>query len=160
VDFISSDGFDAARFTGGAITGELLFGGTPARGLVIGGGTNGATVIAPHLDVDGDSASPPDVLALSLVGPFLVYYPDPERGTHLQLLAGYGLLQADRSSFAESPDGFGVSLGVGHEAFVSEQWSIGILGRLMGAVLSYSPNGENERHVVLVPGTIATLTLH
>lgn len=161
VDSIDSNNFDAAALRGVGVSGELLFGGTPAQGLVIGGGTNGGSVFAPTLEINGrDEPESPEQLALSAFGIFADYYFVPSGGFHAQAFLGYAILQADGSDAGESPDGFAISVGSGHEWWVGEQWSLGIMLRLLYASLSFDPGGLDESHSILLPALLATATYH
>jgi hypothetical protein len=160
-DSIDSRNFEAAHLRGLGVGGELLIGGTPAPGLVIGGGTAGATVYSPALEIDGrDMTRAPDVLGLSAIGVFADYYPQPSRGLHFQAFAGYAVLQADGSAPRKSPDGLALSVGAGHEWWLADEWSIGAMLRLLYATLVYDSAWLNERHSVLAPALMVTVTYH
>ena len=157
----SSLEFDSS---GLAIVSELAFGGSPAPGLVIGGGSYGASIGKTRYISDGieveDEAS-----AVSVIGPFIDFYPDPEAGLHLQLAPGLGLISAVEGDFvAEDLGGlgFGFMAGVGYEFWISEQWSIGALARVLYANATLLNADGNERFDVqaIVPGLLFAVTYH
>jgi hypothetical protein len=137
--------------TGVAQVGALMFGGTVAPGLVLGGGAWGTNV--PSANYSGDVEEPqsvgPEVVvhrsvsigfaSVSIIGPFLAWYPDPTRGLSGQLGIGYALasLESDRTgSVVQYQDvGWGAELGAGYDFWIGEQWSLGLLGRVSYAAI-------------------------
>ncbi|HEV7559032.1 MAG TPA: hypothetical protein VGO00_26345, partial [Kofleriaceae bacterium] len=93
----------SADVTGVPISTEISVGTTIAPGLVVGGGT--FSMIVPSPSYAGMSSGANHI---SGTGPFVDYYLDPHRGTHLQaaLLFTAGYLQGKDG--AESSTGFGV----------------------------------------------------
>jgi hypothetical protein len=65
--------------SGGA---DFYFGGTPARGLVVGGMFNWATAFGPTVSLNGTSLNGQGSNSLSLftIGPYVNYYLDPTEG--------------------------------------------------------------------------------
>ncbi|MFO0568216.1 MAG: hypothetical protein U0263_21325 [Polyangiaceae bacterium] len=152
--------------------GQLALGGTIAPGLVLGGGFFGANVfttkyaVGPKnnstfnkVEADGELSSG------SVVAAFVSYYPNPESGLFVTAGPGIAVLstgKADEIGIKEaSGSGFGFVAGAGYEGFVGEQWSMGVMGR----VLYLSAELEDDNNVKSdftgwVPGVLATLTLH
>jgi hypothetical protein len=142
---------------------SLLAGGTPLRGLVLGGGLIGAVGFAPSgalvAGAPSDPASPRDPsLSLAIVGPFVDYFPDPRGGFHLQALGGYAELAARQSddALAANPAGVGFALGVGQELWIGEQWSAGLLGRFAFAL----PRYHGISYPTYAPGLLLSFTCH
>lgn len=117
--------------------GELAIGGAIASGVMVGAGIYTSSLLASDRIVHG-TTPPPDVIDrgndFSLIGPFVDWYPNPRQGLHLQ--GAVGLVTVRRGDFTEGDIddeiaiGAGVMLGFGHEWWVSDQWSFGILGRI------------------------------
>ena len=54
----------------------------------------------------------------------------------------------------------GIVLGAGYEWWVEDQWSLGVLGRVQYAHLSWSGAGTEETDSVLAPGLLMSATFH
>lgn len=144
------------RSAGFATMGEFALGGTISRGLVLGGGAYTAQLVSGTYRTyrDSDGVPPPEldpeVRNFALVGPFFDWYPTPEKGFHIQAALGVASLsgvQLDafplRDDEPYTAFGGGVMFGVGYEWWIAEQWSMGVLGRVMGAVL----RGKDDQDV-------------
>jgi hypothetical protein len=157
---------------------ELLFGGTPAPGVVIGGGLIGYSFPDVTREIDGEEI--PNQLdiraALSTLDFFVNIYPDPKMGFQLQALLGFAVLSVvdedDNSAFrdadgddASDPTGPVVGGGIGFEGFVGQQWSLGVMGRVVYAPVSTTvvdPAGDDRDVTVkiLAPSVSFIATLH
>jgi hypothetical protein len=129
---------DDSTIEGGAGHFELTLGGTPARGLVIGGSVLTHSVSEVDIDREAGEDVPLDSpLHFSLWGVTLDYFPDANGGFHFGGTAGIAV------AFAQLPDeydfegiggaGLGLSLGIGYDWWVADEWSLGMLGRYTGA---------------------------
>lgn len=160
----------SGRNRGVATLGELAVGGT-VGGWVIGGGIYAADVVASTFR--SRTAPPPAELDpglrnAALIGPFLDWYMDPERGLHLQGALGLATLtprvfghdSTEQSEYLAL--GAGLMLGAGYDFFVADEWSLGVLARTTVSVLG----GEDDAsdgwlHVVTTsPGLLVSLTYH
>lgn len=141
------DGSDAAASVKGSGVGfDVAVGGTVGGGFVIGGAfgrhsSNGASL---ENDVGVTSAKTEVNVGYTQLSLHLAFYPWPEKGFHLQGGLGFaeltysglrvGPIDQGNGQFmtvrADSMSGTHAHLGVGYEAFVAEQWSIGGLLRL------------------------------
>ena len=142
---------------------EIALGGTIAPGLVLGGAIQGGSFPNPTAKFGGISGDLNTTAVLSSIGPFVDYYPDPRGGLHFQGFVGYGVIGAqddDGDTSSDNPKGVALSAGVGHEWFVSQGWSIGVLGRLQYAHLTWSSGGAKETDSVISPGVLASFTYH
>jgi hypothetical protein len=140
-------------------------GGTPVRGLVL-GGTLWTAIIDPVFVENGLSISPDDdsvKVRLLRVGPFFDWYLDPSRGFHVQEAAAFTVqLETDVKGNAVSPAALGAtfSFGGGHEWFVSNELSVGLLARAtFGNVVRRPPEGD-QRMLFVVPEIGLTATYH
>lgn len=121
---------------------EIAIGGAVRPGLIFGGGVWTSSVLASARTVRGN-APPSEVIDsrgdFQLVGPFFDYYTNPAKGFHMQGAIGVANVRGmsvdsvnfDKDSISV---GGGLMFGVGYDWWVSDQWSIGILGRMTAAV--------------------------
>jgi len=168
------DSDDVAAVVGGFSTAsEVAFGGTLGRGLVLGGGVYSTSVVSSTLTLDEDEpVVPPDEVAppqqnLTLVGPFVDWYLNPRRGWHLQGGLGFALLtgvnlDSGRIRARNAAYGGGVMLGAGYEFWAAPSWSVGVLGRFVGALLVEEDDaGRDWLHAVAAfPQLLLTATYH
>jgi hypothetical protein len=167
------DGEDAGKASGFGASVEFLFGGTPAPGLVIGGGLIGHSFPSPTLE-DPDGNEDPDfdgTLNLSTVDLFVNFYPDPKSGFQIQGLVGFAVAtlvddNGDNYLDEDSDDFSGpvVGAGIGFDGFVSDQWSLGVMGRVLYAPVSTTVNvlgTDVDADVALVVPSVSFIaTLH
>lgn len=143
----------------------LSLGGTPERGLVI-GGTLWTARIDPVFTEDGKRVSPDDdsvKLTMLRIGPFVDWYPDARAGFHtLANLTVDVHIESDEKGDAREPAAFGgsLALGTGYEWFLASELSLGALARIaMGASVRDAPDGV-ERTLFAVPELLLTATYH
>jgi hypothetical protein len=124
--------------SGIASVSEFALGGAVRPGLVFGGGVWTSTILASARTIRGNPP-PGEVIDgrgdFQLVGPFFDYYPDPRGGLHMQGAIGIANvrgLSVDSVNFDKDSIsvGGGVMFGVGYDWWVSNEWSVGVLGRL------------------------------
>jgi hypothetical protein len=158
------------KYGGGAVAFDILVGGTPAAGLVFGGGIVGAVAPNPKAK-ERDVSYPSDVdLNLVMIAGFFDWYPNPRQGFHLQGLAGIAAVSTTDSNgnatTDRTPAGIGLGIGIGHEWWIGNQWSIGVLGRLLYAHASVTENhgvgtyDYTEKHSVVAPSVLFAATYH
>jgi len=160
------------RSTGFAVMTEFAVGGTVARGFVLGGGVYNADVLASRLSVEEDAGIPDELDAASrnftLIGPFGDWYFDPRAGFHAQAALGFAQLHGIDVSGGNVDEhryhagGVGLMVGAGYEWWVGEQWSLGILGRLMAAaVVGQDDDGADWFHgISTFPAVLLSITYH
>ncbi|HTA93659.1 MAG TPA: hypothetical protein VK745_28970 [Polyangiaceae bacterium] len=151
----------SATLGGVGIGFDAWFGGSPIPGLAIGGGLTGYDVPSPSAKSGGVSQSFDGHLTLSVVALFGDYYFDPTKGLHLEALVGYGVLSAqasDGTTSTNDPTGLALGVGFGNDWWVSDEWSIGVLGRFIYAPLSYSADGVTQKYSTITPALMATFT--
>jgi hypothetical protein len=111
---------------------DLQLGGTPARGLVVGGGLWFAAHDASHaLEVLGDTSAA-SFRAL-LVGPFIDFFPNPKQGFHFGGtigLGGIGITSSLLDSQDRTSGGLGLGGWLGQDWWVGPEWSLGFQVRL------------------------------
>jgi hypothetical protein len=134
---------------------ELELGGSLKPGLILGGGAYSLDLVTGtfRLDRDSDDALPeeldPERRSLVVVGPFLTWYPNPRKGFYLHGALGVAGLSSgrfDRDSDDYRAFGGGMALGVGHDWWIGDEWSIGVMARVLGAIVT----GEDEANVRFV----------
>jgi hypothetical protein len=154
---------------------ELSLGGTPAPGLVIGGGifsgSTGAEVETNEVDVDGQPvpAVKYNQLTFTLIGPFVDYYFDERAGFHLQGALGLAAMEVGTGRQGSTEltanrtlGGLGFMLGGGYEWFVGEQWSLGGIIRMRYGALE-TDDDDDERYTfqtLALPEVLFSATFH
>ena len=121
----------------GATTFELSIGGTPGGGLALAGTLLTYRVQEPVLEFDSggevDLGGPLDVIVL---GPSVDWFPNPNGGFHFGGTLGLAAATAETPSGStfERLGGVGgaISLQVGYDWWIGEEWSLGVQGRLTG----------------------------
>jgi hypothetical protein len=123
---------------GGAVMLDVLIGGTPATGLVVGGGYQ--FDMAQHADYEFGSnytGSGGNVIR-GVIGPFVEWFPDRHGGFSTGLLAGYTVLALQTPTIRIlgtelggnlNTLGIGGNLWVGYAHWISKQWSLGLVAR-------------------------------
>lgn len=145
-------------YSGMTTPGGLLLGGTVGS-VAIGGGFFYDLASSPSVEIGGQSFETDDAsLTLIGLGLFADFYPDPHGGLHFQPFLGWGGLEACAGSSCggSDPTGLVVAIGGGHDWWVGDEWSIGVMGRLAYAPLKL----EDTSYTVISPSILATFTLH
>lgn len=143
----------------------LSFGGTPARGLVLGGSLWTAR-LDPVFVESGRTVTPDDdsvKLTMLRVGPFVDYYPDPTAGFHAQGAAQLAVqIESDVKGNPIEPTALGAaaSMGAGYEWFLSGEFSLGFVARAALGRVVRAPNGGEERMLWVIPELALTATYH
>ena len=143
----------------------ISLGGTPARGLVV-GGTVWTARIDPVFIEDGQTVSPDDdsvKVTLLRLGPFLDFYPDPSRGFHVVTAAALTVqVESDVKGNGVEPAAIGAafSIGPGYEWFIMNEISLGLLGRVSVGRLVRTPNDGPEQILWIIPELALTATYH
>ncbi len=122
---------------------EVLAGGTIGNGVVI-GGTLAITRVANYdRTVGSDTAETADVIGFTMLASFVDWYPDPEVGFHV--LGVLGLAGASSKDRDWNPGGLAIGAGVGYDWWIADQWSIGVLGKVVVAGLGEEPEAGDDR---------------
>lgn len=140
---VSTDSKDANNFSfgGGGLSLGVWVGGTPWRGVVIGGLLSAQLINDSNTKVENSGSDQQLQGSTALIGPFVDVFPDPLRGLHFGLGAGLGGVTTKAKSTALADDfhvtdldarGAGASAWVGYEGWVGGQWSLGGLLQLTG----------------------------
>lgn len=175
---LEDDGVTDQTPSGLAFLGEFAIGTTVAPGIVIGGGSYSVSVPSPMIKVTAGGQSvdfKAGAATLSSIGPFIDYYFDPSKGLHAQaaLLLTYvsvGKGTANQQVGETLPGeksggtGYGAMLGLGYEAWIGDEWSVGGLARLTYASASIRASGDDDDDAsdtsLWIPGAVFTVTYH
>lgn len=142
---------------------ELLFGGTPARGLVIGAGLTGHTIVEPTFESAGREYETEDTsVGISQLSLFANYYVQPKSGFYLHGSVGFGSLRVtvDGDSYDTESAGVVLGAGVGYDFWVADEWSLGPQLRLTYAHLSGEEAGTEATDDFISPTLSFTATYH
>ena len=145
---------DAQPFSGMTLASELRVGGTLFNGFAFGGGILFDHSPSPSTDVPGVSSQ--SIVGLGVYGD---YYLDAKtNGLHIQGFLGWGGLETSFSGNVggSDPTGLVTHVGAGYEWWLSDQWSYGVMGRLLYAPVSLSGNS----FTTIEPAVVGTLTWH
>jgi hypothetical protein len=144
---------------------SIWVGGTPERGLVVGGAAWTAR-IDPQFIEDGKTVVPEDdsvKVTLLRLGPFLDWYPEPGRGFHTQVAAAFtAQIESDVKGNAIKPAALGaaLSVGTGYEWFISSEFSLGLLGRVALGRVVREPSEGKQHMLWFIPELALSATYH
>jgi outer membrane autotransporter protein len=142
---------------------DLLIGGSPAKGLAIGGALLVNQTKDPHFkagSLEGDASGSLYFVGIGLFGD---YYPDPHGGLHIQGMVGFSsvdFVNSSGQSGSSSPSGAMFGLGVGYDFWVADEWSIGPFGRVLYSSMSDEQGGATDKVSYLYPSIGLAFTLH
>jgi len=144
-----SQQFGSGSANGPAVHSELLLGGTPTPGFVVGSG-----LMHWNLRKNGR------VVEFVVLPLFANYYLDAEGPWFLQGFVGIGTGTLNRRKDSDGTSGLALGAGGGWETWVGEQGSLGLALRLVYA--NTSKDTENERYSLrfVVPTLSGNFTFH
>jgi hypothetical protein len=150
--------------TGAGVAGQLLFGGTPAPGLVIGGGSQGGHFFSPKVEFDGTEVDSDGDLSANLLGAYVQYYFTPNQGFYLQAMLGIATMDDGNDDTDGLAAGLGASVGLGNEWWIADQWGIGVLGRCqflaVGQEIETAGATADVGYAAIVPALLVNFTYH
>ncbi|HVU01835.1 MAG TPA: hypothetical protein VHE30_08785 [Polyangiaceae bacterium] len=134
---------ETLRGSGAAL--DILAGGTPANGLVVGGGVLAQEAFDPTDSVSVGTATTLrqrnyGSVSYLLLGPMIDVFPNPTGGFHVGALVGFSHLGL-KGTDDKASGGVGVAAWAGYMWWASSQWSVGGLVRL-SATLSGRTLGD------------------
>ena len=169
---------DRRTFAGAPISLEADLGGTPAPWLGLGAGYTRDIILGLSSEddvIDGDEPNLDDrSFQLETLSFFVSLYPHARSAFYGFASFGYGVIHVRPSDDApELPllslfgDGDGVdatgyafTLGAGHDWWLSDTWTVGVSGRLLGARLSTDDGGVSTHVNVFVPSVALSFGYH
>lgn len=145
-------------FSGIGIPVDLYVGGSLSTGLALGGVVGGAIVPEPKAELDGGADVDLGDVTLSKfrIGPFIDYYPSEEGNFHLQ--AELGVISFFFTPGSSNIRGASAGAGLGYDGWISERWSMGLLGRFTYAYVA-EKNSSLTFHTLL-PALLLSVTYH
>jgi hypothetical protein len=161
------EGGGDSRLTGAAAAGQILLGGTPTRGLVVGGGMVNTVLFRGKVKTEGEVVSK-NLLSLTSLGPFVTYYVDAHKGFHIMGHLGLAAMNYKREDIDDKKVAIGYALtaGVGYDWWIAEQWSLGVLGRFQFAKTAANVKDPPDLpkttiiYMPLSPALLVSLTYH
>jgi len=146
-----------ASVSGIAQTADVAAGGSIRPGVVLGGAFWSTTVLASNTRtfagevLTSTTAQNPSSW---VAGPWVDYYFNPRGGFHLPAALGIAVIngldvEGVRLSRNNNALGAGMLAGLGYDWWISDQWSIGVLGRIT-AIAATSKDDDGRRWVHLV----------
>ena len=121
---------------------DLMLGGTPSDGLVIGGGFqfNGGEASYDYANVEQQNTQRHDRRSLGVLGLFVDWFPDAHGGGHIGAIIGVGstIDYEDRDRQRTRSAGIGIGTFAGYDFWIANQWSLG------GLVRAYHCNLRGE----------------
>jgi hypothetical protein len=164
--------FDGSGTATSPVT-ELAFGYAVGAGVTLGVGSYTATLSKLTTEAVQRETGPYvfRLSQLALIGPLIDWYFDEESGFHAEACPGVSTYVAGAGepkiegpqAQAHTAVGFGFMLGVGYDWWVSDQWSIGLLGRIQyGTMNGTAPtpdgSGVEFHHTAYAPAVLVTAT--
>jgi hypothetical protein len=126
---------------------QFELGYTVARQFVLAGGWYGADGLSQETFTLAGRRVDTGANAVNIMGGTAVFYVDPHKGLHFDLLAGLAVVVVNRADSGLSSShtglGFGGGGGGGYEWWVSRNWSLGVLGRIAYAQARLPLDGES-----------------
>lgn len=123
-----------ASISGAGVGLSASFGGTVARGLVVGGGLRIADGVGRFTGGPPDAPGNATVSVGHILGVLVDWFPAPTEGWHVGSQLGLGLTTVTDSSLRESSAfAFAGSIFGGYDWWIGPQWSLGLLMSLTTA---------------------------
>jgi hypothetical protein len=156
---------DEYKFSGLGAMLDVMLGGSPIPGWVLGGAFVGHTIINPKVklnNTDVSNVSRSYAYNLSTFGLFTSVYPDPAAGLNFHALVGLGTLSVKTGDVTVTPEPAGPSFmgGVGYEFWIADQWSMGPDFRLAYCRGTSKSNVINHEGSLIMPTLSFVATLH
>jgi hypothetical protein len=155
--------------SGVSSVGELAFGYAFRPGRIFGLGFYSSTLVVTSRTFHIDQPMPPaeilnDVKDVNVCGPFYDHYFDARGGMHVQGAMGVATVRGLGVPDARVDDhlvvGVGFVLGFGYDWWISDQWALGVLGRV--AIASTTADDQDgvrwEHGVSAMPSLLFTAT--
>ena len=162
---LGTAGGDGTLRGGGSVV-ELLIGGTPLPGFVLGGALIGHSFPRPSYELDGKKSTLDNsALSFTALGMFGQLYFDPKSGGYVQALAAFASESFRWSAAGETKEtdelgGLAVGLGGGWDFWVGNQWSLGPELRFVYASVKHDADAGTVRHRTTAVSLAFTATLH
>lgn len=150
---VNEDGRDDVVGGGAASAFDVLIGGSPTRGLAIGGGLFLTGAVGADFEVDDGPNLPDRNVGVAMLGFFIDGFPNPKKGWHIGGAIGPAAVDIEEDSRTTSARGAGGFAWVGHQWWVAPEWSLGLKLRL-GATVTAAEDDNTGADVTV--GTWST----
>ncbi|MFI5298276.1 MAG: hypothetical protein ACHREM_09280 [Polyangiales bacterium] len=151
IDGDTTDGFTTR---GAGLAAELMVGGSVAPGVALGGALFYQQAVNPTVTNNGVDYRPNTDKNLNFVflGPFVDWHPNPRRGFHVGAFGGLARLTMTDPTGATtsySPVGGALGLMIGHDFWVTPDFSLGLSFHAAGGAVSGTPDsqGQTDPHI-------------
>jgi hypothetical protein len=131
---------------------DLLIGGSPSPGFVVGGGILGNWLFSADFEQQGDAVTGHDI-GSGLVGVFVDGFPRATGGWHLGGFLGVGGQTLSDDAAADETGGLGLAVFAGYDQWVGDDFSVGGLLRFTAA------RSTGEKQDADITASTATLGL-
>jgi outer membrane autotransporter protein len=142
---------------------ELLLGGSPAPGFVIGGGIASHRIVNPTIKVGGQDFETDDTsVGITQISLFSNWYPQPTSGLYLHGAVGYAAASVTVGETTRDAGTSGIVLGVGagYDFWIGKEWSLGPQFRLTYAHLNGEEGGVDATDNFISPTIALSATFH
>lgn len=142
---------------------ELLLGGSPTPGFVLGGGVTSHRVVNPTLKVDGQEFETEDTsLGITQISLFSNWYPQPTSGLYFHGAVGYAAasVTVDGTTSDAGTSGIVLGAGAGYDFWIAKEWSLGPQFRLTYAHLTGGEDGVDISENFISPTIALSATFH
>jgi len=169
---------DRRTFAGAPISLQADLGGTPAPWLGLGGAYTRDVILGLSSEdevIDGDEPDLDDrTFQLETLSFFASLYSHPTAPFYGFVSFGYGVIHVRPSddgpelpvfslfgdADGSAPTGYAFTLGGGYDWWLSDTWTVGVSGRLLGARLSTDDGGVSTHVNVFVPSLALSFGYH
>lgn len=142
---------------------ELTFGGTPARGLVVGAALTGHSIVNPTVEMGGQEFETDDTsVGISQLSLFTNYYFQPKAGFYVHGSLGFATasVTVDGDTYDTDVKGIVLGVGAGYDFWIADEWSLGPQLRLTYARLGDEEDGVEAKSNFLSPVLALSVTYH
>jgi hypothetical protein len=158
-------GPDEQKLSAAGVTGtfELLLGGSPVPGFVIGGGITGHSIVNPTIEVGGQEFETDDTsVGITQISLFSNWYPQPTSGLYFHGAVGYAAasVTVDDTTRDAGTSGLVLGMGAGYDFWIAKEWSLGPQFRLTYAHLTGKEDGIDITDNFISPTIAFSATFH
>ena len=133
------------KLKGSGMAYDLTIGGTPFRGVVIGGSLF-THAVKPTIEAGGTSIEAQKTIFLMSLGPQVDAYLDPKSGFHFGGGVGWGTLNAVNYTST----GTALHLLAGYDFWIGDNWSAGPMLRLTSSKTSKAPVNDATTSIAIL----------
>jgi hypothetical protein len=139
---------------------DIMAGGTPVPGLVVGGAFIFNAGPQPTVTVGDTSVTSNSSFVFWLPAMFIDVYPNPNQGFHFGAIGGIAAVDWERTGTGSNASGVGGGAFLGYDAWVGTQWSLGGLIRALGASATDTDSSGRAKVAAGSIALVATALYH